>query len=318
MIFFKKNIKLLFVSFFLFLLLSFCAFAYNNKNVDYFDNFELEIKKIDIYNKIVLSKKYDYNKFNVYLYFSKKVLNDNYPIDFINVINDDYFKISLFERYYSFYKNNLKLDSRTIVEYVNCSIDRDYYSNYFINNQKYNNTILVNKYNGLKSDFKPNNLVVIEKQYGYNNKLDKTAYDSFKKMANDMKKDNLNIFIVSAYRSYDYQNKIYNNYVKLDGKNEADRYSARPGFSEHQTGLAIDVRAGVGNYTLFEKSDEYEWMLNNSYKYGFILRYPNNKEKQTGYKFESWHYRFLGVELATNIYNSGLTYDEYYEFFIKK
>lgn len=313
--FFNKNKKLLFFSF---LFIFVCGISLYLKSFNYVNNYEMELKKVDIYNKIAVNKKYNQNKYNIYLYFARKILNDNYSIDFLNIINDDYFKVSFFERYYSFYKKNVNLSSRDIVEYVNCSIDNEYYSHIYINDKKFNNAILVNKFNGLSKEFKSDNLVNIEKQYGYNNKIDGLAYAYFKKMADDMKKENLNIFIVSAFRNYDYQNNIYNNYVKLDGRSEADRYSARPGFSEHQTGLAIDVRAGANNYTKFEKSSEYKWMLQNSYKYGFILRYPNNKEKQTGYKFEAWHYRFLGVELATNVYKSGLTYDEYYEFFIKK
>ena len=105
------------------------------------------------------------------------------------------------------------------------------------------------------------------------------------------------------------QKNLYNNYVKRDGAQNADRYSARPGYSEHQTGLAFDI-----NYadSRFEGTDQAIWLAENAYKYGFILRYPEGKEHITGYMYEPWHYRYIGVENAAKIFASGLTLEEYY------
>ena len=99
-------------------------------------------------------------------------------------------------------------------------------------------------------------------------------------------------------------------YFELKGFAEAETYSARAGYSEHQLGLAVDILNGRWSY-LSETDKEYEWLINNSYKYGYILRYPRDKEYVTGYVFEDWHFRYLGVELATKVYESNLTYDEY-------
>ena len=106
--------------------------------------------------------------------------------------------------------------------------------------------------------------------------------------------------------------KLYNNYKNRDGEQKADTYSARPGFSEHQLGLAVDVRSNTLSDNL--TPEHYEWMLNNSYKYGFIVRYPKGKQHITQFMEEPWHLRYLGVELATKVHSTGLTYDEYYDF----
>ena len=142
--------------------------------------------------------------------------------------------------------------------------------------------------------------------------LVKDAKNAFEEMASDAEKENLNIIVLSSYRSYSYQVNLYNKYKKKDGIKEADLYSGRPGHSEHQTGLAIDVYDGELDYTNFEKTLEFEWMMKNAHKYGFILRFPKNKEKETGYIYESWHYRYVGKHLANILYKNNYTLEEYY------
>ena len=117
---------------------------------------------------------------------------------------------------------------------------------------------------------------------------------------------------MSSYRSYDYQVNLYNNYVKSDGKDAADTYSARPGFSEHQTGLAVDIYNKELPYTSFEETKEFEWMQKNAYKYGFILRFPKDKVNITGYQYEAWHYRYVGKKAAKYIHDHNITLEEYY------
>ena len=118
----------------------------------------------------------------------------------------------------------------------------------------------------------------------------------------------LRLWVYSGFRSYDRQSTIYNNYVGLYGRNVADTFSARPGHSEHQTGMAIDVNCADDS---FIGTPEAIWLANNSYKYGFIIRYPQGKQNITGFKYEPWHVRYLGVYNATAVYQSGLTLEEY-------
>lgn len=132
---------------------------------------------------------------------------------------------------------------------------------------------------------------------------------AFEQMKSAAAAEGLELWIASGFRSYDTQSGLYNRYVSQDGKAAADRYSARPGHSEHQTGLAIDLNEISSS---FANTAEGIWVANNCYKYGFILRYPKEKEAQTGYMYEPWHVRYVGVDVATKIYNSGLCLEEYY------
>lgn len=133
---------------------------------------------------------------------------------------------------------------------------------------------------------------------------------AFAQMKADALAAGLNINIVSGYRSYSTQNRIYNNYVNRDGVQMADTYSARPGHSEHQTGLAVDVNSLLVS---FKDTPEGIWLTNNCYKYGFILRYPEGKDGITGYMYEPWHFRYVGVDVASKLYNNGnwITLEEY-------
>ena len=178
--------------------------------------------------------------------------------------------------------------------------------------------VLVNKTHKLSKDFVPNNLIKIAEQHGDSAKLiNKDAYQAFIKMYNSAKLENISLWITSAYRTFDYQNWLYNNSVKKSGVTETNRNIAKPGFSEHQTGLAIDiVAARGGKFDGFEKTKQCEWLSEHAYKYGFILRYPKNKENVTGYMYEPWHYRYVGVDTAKKIIEKNLTFDEYYEQFI--
>lgn len=120
-----------------------------------------------------------------------------------------------------------------------------------------------------------------------------------------------NMRISSGYRSYSTQQSLYNKYVRRDGAAAADRYSARPGYSEHQTGLAFDIiKAGMTSDQ--PTLDSWAWLAEHAHEYGFILRYPDGKESVTGYQSEPWHYRYVGVENAQKIHATGLTLEEYF------
>ena len=145
----------------------------------------------------------------------------------------------------------------------------------------------------------------------YGNGLTSETQNAFNRMRDDAKALGLNLWLSSGYRSYWDQKIIYNNYVARDGQTNADTYSARPGHSEHQTGLAFDLNTIDDSFTY---TAEGKWVHDNCYKYGLALRYPLGKESITGYMHESWHMRYLGVELATKLYNGGdwITLEEYY------
>lgn len=136
-------------------------------------------------------------------------------------------------------------------------------------------------------------------------------------MVDAAKAEGISLRSVSPYRSYSTQQSTYNGWVAKSGKAKADTYSARPGYSEHQTGLAVDINC-ASQKANFQNTKEYAWLIKNCYKYGFILRYPKGKEYITGYVYEPWHYRYIGVEHATKVHNLGITYEEYYAYYIDK
>ena len=181
-----------------------------------------------------------------------------------------------------------------------------------VNDYKY---ILVNKKNKLNSDFKPDNLVEVKSCSLDNFYLEEETANAYEQMCLGSINEGLNISITSAYRSYDEQKELYNTYLKLYGKSYVDKYVALPGHSEHQTGLAIDLESLECD--IFRNSKEYLWVKENAYKYGFIIRYQKGKEKITGYGAEEWHIRYVGKNVAEYIYKNNITFEEYYDLFLK-
>lgn len=255
------------------------------------------------------------------------IVSNDYNSNIINYITLDYFNEENLERYIKYDNDDNKLDSvydttvinenytyEDTVTFVNAYLDNNYYTNDInLTNEEANSLdVIVNKYYKLNSDYEPSDLTKISSQFSANNnqKLREEAASKFEEMAQAARDNGYKIYAGSTYRSYDYQLGLYNRYVAQDGFEEAETYSARAGYSEHQLGLAVDIINSKWSY-LSESDPEYTWLINNSYKYGYILRYPRNKEYVTGYVFEDWHFRYLGIELATKVYESGLTYDEY-------
>lgn len=155
-------------------------------------------------------------------------------------------------------------------------------------------------------------ILVVNKTYAlpadYNPGVNADAQAAFDRMQADAAAEGLNIYISSGFRSYDYQAGLYRRYAEKDGAAEADRYSARAGHSEHQTGLAFDLNSIDDS---FADTKEGEWVSRSCHRYGFIIRYPADKEDITGYKWEPWHIRYLGEETAQAVYDSGLCLEEY-------
>lgn len=234
-------------------------------------------------------------------------------LDFKDITN---FKITNLERYLNYQKEN-NYDIKTVVTYVNIGLDQEGYSNYitYTKEEAENDlTILVNKYHKLPDDYEPSDLVSLS--YNKNYKLRSAAAEAFEKLTSAALIDNVIIYPFSPYRSFETQTVLYNRYKARDGEKLADTYSARPGFSEHQLGLAVDIRSSILLDNLTE--EDYQWMLDNSYKYGFIVRYPKGKQHITQFIEEPWHIRYLGIELATKVHDTGLTYDEYYDLYMEK
>ena len=223
-----------------------------------------------------------------------------------------YFKMDNLDRYINYKNKNTDKEIKQIIKDVNMDLDKEPYEDMKKATNLNSINILVNKHNYLTEDYVPENLENINSSYALSNmKMVSEAKNAFENLSKDASKQNLKVIAMSTYRSYEYQVDLYNRYVKTDGKEAADTYSGRPGNSEHQTGLAVDVYNVKESYTNFEKTKEYTWMQDNAYKYGFILRFPKDKENETGYEFESWHYRYVGLEAAKYIKEHNISFEEY-------
>lgn len=240
------------------------------------------------------------------------VIDSEYNKQLFDYLGLSYFKEDNLERYFNYYKDNSDMDYTDIITYVNIGLDNEYYTNVVDIDNQDDIKVIVNKYHKLDNDYVPSDLETISSKYqwlGRSNKLRHDARVAFEEMCAAAAEDGIYIYAGSGYRSFATQKYLYDTYVKKDGFKEAETYSARAGYSEHQTGLAMDIANKNGFISLGDK--EYDWLVNNSYKYGFILRYPKGSETITGYMYEEWHYRYLGKEAAKEIKNTGLTYDEY-------
>jgi len=178
----------------------------------------------------------------------------------------------------------------------------------YTNEQAASITLVVNKKHKLPQTYKPKDTGV------YGGTLRQEAASALTQLFKAASAAGLRPALISGFRSYDRQQVIYNEYVANDGQAKADTYSARPGHSEHQTGLAADVSDG-GDCSLqvcFGDTPLGKWLASNAKNYGFIIRYEKGKEKQTGYQYEPWHIRYVGVEEAKKITSSGKTMDSYY------
>lgn len=172
--------------------------------------------------------------------------------------------------------------------------------------------LIVNKTYGLPSDYKPNDTYTPVNDLNYcTTCINKDAYEKYLEMESDALSLGLKLWIQSGYRSYNLQSELYSGYIERDGIDIANTYSAKPGHSEHQTGLAFDLNTITDE---FANTAEGKWVNENAYRYGFILRYPKEKETITGYKYEPWHLRYVGVDLATLLYNEGnwITLEEHF------
>lgn len=163
--------------------------------------------------------------------------------------------------------------------------------------------LLANKQNPLPSDYAPG--------------VNPDAQDAFGAMRAEALKSNIDLTAFSTFRDFARQKELYEGYVAKDGQEKADRYSARPGFSEHQTGLAFDIgESGAEQHwaaASFGDTEAGKWVADNAHRFGFILRYPEGKEQLTGYMHESWHFRYVGKEAAKEIYDADITLEEYLE-----
>lgn len=223
--------------------------------------------------------------------------------------NVSYYRSENLKRYQTYQNTNPNASIEDIVTHVNMGIDVPFYSQdpIIVDNPE-DLEILINKVYKLPDDWEPTDLEVVDNN---GQKMRKVAAKAYQELKADCDDAGFILIAHSGYRSTAYQKEIYENMIRQYGAEYTDKYSSRPGQSEHTTGLCVDISIDGIPYTDIENSQFYEIFKEKLEEYGFIIRYPDGKEDLTGYHYESWHIRYLGKELAKKVNASGLTYDEY-------
>lgn len=264
--------------------------GYDLKDIEVIEN---KISNIDV-KEYFLKEKYD----NVTSY-----------------INALYFIPKNIDRYVNYYNKNKNMSYDNVILNVNMNLDYEFYTNINTLHDYLDVTTLVNKYNKLPDNYEIDDLITLDKEYSSRGeKIREIAYKDLKVMFDKAREDGINLNVISGYRTSEKQNTLFNNSVKKNGIEHALMYSAKMGHSEHQLGLAIDINTTQES---FKNTNEYKWLKNNSYKYGFIERYKENKENITGFAYEPWHYRYIGIDNATKVFTENITYEEYVIKFLK-
>ena len=277
--------------------------------------------------KYLRNKAFTENRLDAYLHF-----DGSFDTDLLmRLVNEDILNDSNLSKLQTLYgsdgftERNEKLylsmldeydDVRSMMEIVNTKRYKPLFSDIESVDMSKGDLILVNKYYQLDRDYVPEDLVDIDPSLGRGSIREK-VYEAYLDLLEDANKAGYDLYVVSAFRSYDYQAGLYNKYLGMDPKEVVDTYSARPGHSEHQTGMAMDVTLPGVSLDDFGKTDAAKWLASNCSRYGFIIRYPQDKIDITGYIEEPWHIRYLGKEVAQDVYAHKMTYDEYYACFIQ-
>lgn len=247
----------------------------------------------------------------------KVVLENKYIKELATILKDDFYIDKNFDRYIA-YASKVGETASNVVAIVNTNNDKAFYEDVEETDTTKGKLMLVNKHYGLTSSYVPEDIVTMGAAYAYQGRsISQVAYTAIISMFKAAKNAGYTLIVDTGYRSYKSQQDAYDFWLNKEDEEYADEVAAHAGHSEHQTGLAVNLQVLPNNYDNFESTKAFEWLTNNAHKYGFILRYPKDSESITGFKYEDSHFRFVGVEAATEIKDLNITFDEYYAFNIK-
>lgn len=296
--------------------------AYNEDNLDIYRKIKYVDHK-DLISNInkAIKKGYSYTDINIIFSHGNNDSVKNFlKRDKVRYLEEfftvGYAKLDNYDRYLE-YADSTGEDEETTVLYINLDMDKEDYTSSVVLD-KFSIDMLVNKHRSLSEKFEPSNLMTIPSEYASEDDLQSSriAFNAYKEMSDKASSEGYGIVINSAYRSYNDQVELGEYYLKWYGQGYVDKYVAKPGFSEHQTGLAYDIGSRTTN--VFANSKEYQWMKDNAYKYGFIERFTEKWENITGFRKEPWHYRYVGKDIAKYIHEHKISFEEYYMIFLDK
>ena len=268
--------------------------GYNEKEIEVVE-YKLEQKEIDN----LLTREYDKN--------------------IIEFLSQRFFIYDNLDKYLEYYKKNSDEKIDRIVAIINTEANIDWFDEERITDTSKNELMLVNRLYGLDKEYEVSDVVNIPTKYAYaSKKISESILNNIIELCEAAKEEGFTFVVSDGYRSYKDQEKLYNSYANSSGKSEADKVVARPGHSEYETGLSFDLVPYNKNYSDPKTSEEYNWLKDNAYKYGFIFRFPKDKEYLTGFREYTWRLRYVGEDASNIIYDEDICFEEYYAFYVRR
>ena len=249
----------------------------------------------------------------------EQILKYDKNSNIVELMKQKYFIFGYLDKYLYYMKNNKKeTDYYKIVAIINTDANVEWLDEERETNVDDGDLMLVNRLYGLSSDYEPEDLVNIPVKYAFDGKkIKKSILDQITGLMDEASENGYKLIVTDGYRSYSDQENIYDSYADLNGRGEADKIVARPGHSEYQTGLSFDLEPYAKTYDEPLLSEEYIWLKNNAYKYGFIFRFESDKEYLTGFRPSTWRLRYVGEKAAKIIHDENICFEEYYGFYIR-
>jgi D-alanyl-D-alanine carboxypeptidase len=249
----------------------------------------------------------------------KEIEKLKYDKNIISLIGEKYFIFKNLSKYLEYKKENKDDSSNDIVAIINTEANVEWIDETRYTDTTKNELMLVNRLYGLKNDYEPEDIIDVSVQYAYSGvRISSSILDPLMEMIDDAKEYGYTLVLSDGYRSYKEQESLFNNFKNSYGESEADEYVARAGHSEYQTGLSFDISPYNKVYDNPKESEEFIWLQENAYKYGFIFRFSEEKENLTLFNASVWRLRYVGVSAATLIYNEKICFEEYYAYFVDK
>jgi len=237
--------------------------------------------------------------------------SEEYTERTVEILYGEYYLARNRARYFALMRDKPELRAAEVVAQVNANRDREYYTETEVAKIENGDLLLVNKYYYLDRDFAVD-LVEQSASYGsIGERMERATYAAFEELFAAAQAAGYQLYVTSGYRGYEEQEEVFASYLAEGDEEYALKYAAKPGYSEHQTGRAIDVFTPGETTSSFANSPVAAWLAEHAHEYGFILRYPEGKEDLTGYSYEPWHYRYVGHAAAEEIFQRGITLEEY-------
>ena len=240
------------------------------------------------------------------------ILKHKYNVNITKLMKEKYFIFKNLDKYLDYITESSESNLTTVVAKVNTNASMGWYKTIIDTDTSKKTSMLVNKFYKLSEDYIPDDLIDVSATYGYQGKqVSSVIYDELTNLIDAAKEKGYSLIVTQGYRSYKDQLEAYDEIESSSGQDYADEVAARAGHSEYQTGLSVVVKP------LYTEGPEHTWLIENAYKYGFILRYPKDKEGITGFSYDAWRLRYVGTNISRIIHNENITFDEYYAYYIK-